>query len=251
HPIQERIMKLPLSQEALRVERVIFLGTKYELGRNFLQRNQPEIARRYFKGGIKLDKSFLPAYIGLAEIHIKEGRMESAGALLEKWYEITRHLILLHRLEDLYLEMGEPERILQIYRNALYKDRHNTVLKFYLGKLYYRLEMIDDAFEALAEIDTHVEYFPDLHKILGNLYLRRGEPILAVEALKKSIKLKKRVVVPYYCANCDYHTIEWSGRCGRCGLWNSYQANPIMVDKGHKKALAETPYSTPHPREII
>ncbi|HLG23176.1 MAG TPA: tetratricopeptide repeat protein [Candidatus Manganitrophaceae bacterium] len=251
HPIQERIMKLPLSQEALRAELVIFLGTKYELGRNFLQRNQPEIARRYFKGGIKLDKSFLPAYIGLAEIHIKEGRMESAGALLEKGYEITRHLILLHRLEDLYLEMGEPERILQIYRNALDKDRHNTVLKFYLGKLYYRLEMIDDAFEALAEIDTHVEYFPDLHKILGNLYLRRGEPILAVEALKKSIKLKKRVVVPYYCANCDYHTIEWSGRCGRCGLWNSYQANPIMVDKGHKKALAETPYSTPHPREII
>jgi lipopolysaccharide biosynthesis regulator YciM len=103
----------------------------------------------------------------------------------------------------------------------------------------------------LAEVETHVEHFPDLHKILGNLYLRRGEMGMAVEALKKSLNLKKRVLVPYYCPECDYHTIEWTGRCTRCGLWNSYLATPILVDKAHKKALTETPYSTPHPREII
>lgn len=251
HPLQEKIIKLPLPEEVRQHERVIFLGIKYEIGRHFLQRDQGGIARRYFKGAIKLDKGFLPAYIGLGETHIKEGRMELAAALLQKAYEMTGHLILLHRLEDLYLDMGEPERILQAYRNAIDKDRHNSVLKFYLGKLYYRLEMIDDAFEVLAEVDTHVEYFPDLHKILGNLYLRRGELSMAVEAFKKSLKLKKRVLVPYYCPDCDNHTIEWTGRCTRCGRWNSYIATPILVDKVHKKALAETPYSTPHPREII
>lgn len=251
HPIQEKILKLPLSSEASQKERVIFLGIKYEIGRLFLQRDQKEIARRYFKGAIKLEKGFLPAYIGIGEVHLKEGKTELAAALLEKAFEMTNHLILLHRLEDLYLEMGEPEKILQVYRKAINKDRHNTVLKFYLGKLYYRLEMIDDAFETLAEIDAHVEYFPDLHKILGNIYMRRGEPESAVEAFKKGLQLKKRVLVPYYCAQCDYHTIEWSGRCGRCGRWNTYQANPILVDKAHKKALTETPYSTPHPREII
>lgn len=251
HPLQEKLTKLPLSEEARRKERLIFLGIKYEIGIHLMQKDQGEIARRYFKGAIKLDKGFLPAYIGLAETHIKEGRLEVAGALLEKAYQMTDHLILLHRLEDLYLEMGEPERILRVYRSAIDKDRHNSTLKFYLGKLYYRLEMIDDAFEVLAEVDTHVEYFPDLHKILGNLYLRRGDLGMAVEAFKKSLKLKKRVLVPYYCPHCDYHTIEWAGRCARCGQWNSYQGNPILVDKAHKKALAETPYSTPHPGEII
>lgn len=251
HTIQEKMMKLPLPQEARAAESALFLGVKYELGRSFLERNLPEMARRYFKGAIKLDKGFLPAYIGLAEIHIKEGKMEPGAALLEKAYEITRHLILLHRLEDLYLEMGEPERIIQAYRKALDKDRHNTILKFYLGKLYYRLEMIDDAFETLAEIDTHIEYFPDLHKVLGNIYLRHGEFTLAIEAFKKSLNLKKRVLVPYYCPACDHHTTQWSGRCGRCGRWNSYQADPILVDKGPKKALTETPYSVPYPKEII
>lgn len=251
HPLQEKMMKLPLPDEVRNKERLIFLGIKYEIGTLFLQRDQRSLARRYFKGAIKLDKGFLPAYLGLGETHIKEGRMNVAAALLEKAYDMTHHLILLHRLEDIYLEMGEPERILQIYRNAIDQDRENTVLKFYLGKLYYRLEMIDDAFEVMAEVDTHVEYFPDLHKILGNLYVRRGDLEMAIDAFKKSLKLKKRVLVPYYCGACDYHTIEWSARCGRCGRWNTYQANPILVDKAHKKALAETPYSTPHPKEII
>ncbi|MFY9270396.1 MAG: tetratricopeptide repeat protein [Candidatus Manganitrophaceae bacterium] len=251
HPIQEKIMKLPLSPESSKKERVILLGIKYEIGRILLHRGQHRIAHRYFKKVTELDKGFLPGYIGRCETHLKEGKTKLAAALLERAYQMTGHLILLHRLEDLYLEMGEPEKILQFYRKTIDKDRHNIVLKFYLGKLYYRLEMIDEAFEILAEIDAHIEYFPDLHKILGNLYLRRGEPEAAVEAFKKSLKLKKRVLVPYYCADCDYHTIEWSGRCGRCGRWNTYQADPILVDKAHKKALSEAPYSTPHPQEIL
>lgn len=251
HAIQEKMMKLPLSTETRPEELARFLGLKYEVGMALFGRNRPDVARRYFKGAIKLDKSFLPAYIGIVEIHIKEGKLELAGALLEKAYQITGNLILLHRLEDLCLEMGEPERILQIYRKALDRESHNTVLRFYLGKLYYRLEMIDDAFETLAELDTHIEYFPDLHKILGNLYLRRGEIALAIDAFKKGLSLKKRVLVPYYCPSCDNHTVEWAGRCSRCGRWNSYQAEPIFVDKGHKKALVETPYLTHHPKEII
>lgn len=251
HPVQEKIIKLPQPKEIAEKEGIAFLGIKYEAGMQSLHSNHPEGARRYFKGAIKLDKGFLPAYVGLSDIHIKGGRSDLAARLLEKAYEMTQHLILLHRLEDLYIEMGEPEKILHIYRNALEKDQDDIVLKFYLGKLYYRLEMIDDACDLLSEIEPQIEYFPDLHKILGNLYLRKGELALAVDALKKSLKLKKHVLVSYYCSACDYHTIAWSGRCGRCGQWNSYQARPIMVDKAPKKALTNAPYSIPYPREII
>ncbi len=251
HPVQEKVIRLPQPKEVAEKEAVALLGIKYEAGMCCLHANQLEGARRYFKGAIKLDKGFLPAYIGLSDIHVKGGRPYLGARLLEKAYEMTRHIILLHRLEDLYLEMGEPEKVLHVYRKALEKDPNDIVLKFYLGKLYYRLEMVDDAYDLLSEIEPQIEYFPDLHKILGNLYLRKGELSLAVDALKKSLKLKKHVLVSYYCSACDYHTIAWSGRCGRCGQWNSYQAKPILVDKAPKKALTETPYSIPYPREII
>ncbi|MFQ5781071.1 MAG: tetratricopeptide repeat protein [Nitrospiria bacterium] len=253
HPLQEKIIKLSPPDVSRRNEQVVLLGIKYEIGRTLLQRDQSGIARRKFKEAIKLDKGFLPAYIGLVQMHLKEGKIELAAALLEKSYELTNHLILLLRLEDFYLEMGAPEKILRIYRKAIDRDPQNAVLKFFLGRLYYRLEMVDDAFETLLEVETRVEHFPDLHKILGNLHQRRGDLSLAIEAFKKALKLKKRVLIPYYCAACDYHTNEWAGRCGRCGLWNSYQAEPVVIDKVDKKALVQTPYAAPQPhqRDVI
>jgi lipopolysaccharide biosynthesis regulator YciM len=240
HRLQERLIKLPVADDDRRREISYILGIKYELGRHHLDRGEKEVARRYFKGAIKISKDFLPAYIGLGETHLREGKAEMAVALWEKAYRITRNIILLHKLEDLYLEMGNPGRIIQFYRQIVEEDPQNLIVRFYLGKLYYRLEMVDHAFDVLAEVDAHTDHFPDLQKILGNLFLRRGDLEKAIETFKKGLNLKKRVLVPYYCPHCDYHTIEWSGRCVRCGRWNTYEATPIITDRGDRKGFVET-----------
>jgi lipopolysaccharide biosynthesis regulator YciM len=121
------------------------------------------------------------------------------------------------------------------------RDPGNPVLQFYLGKLYYRLEMIDEAMELLSTIDTSNTRFPDLHKLLGNLYLRRGDKQAAVEEFKKALDLRKRVLVPYYCPQCDYHTTEWSGRCPRCEQWNTFLASPIITPRMKPAAPVESP----------
>jgi lipopolysaccharide biosynthesis regulator YciM len=231
HDLQEEILRHMPKESDAQEETALFLGIKYELGREYTEKGATDQARRYFKGAIKLDRNFLPAYIGLSTAQIKEQRIQDACELLEKAYWVTSSVVILHRLEDLYLDLGEPEKILRIYHEALIRDPKNQVLKFYLGKLYYRLEMVDDAFEALSGIDPTDPKFPDLHKILGNLYLRKGDLVSAVEEFKKGLNLKKRVLVPYYCPICDYHTTEWSGRCTRCGRWNTYEASPIMGDQ--------------------
>ncbi len=251
HEAQERLLKLTLSKEDQRNETESLLGLKYELGRQLMARGNRDTARRAFKGAIRLEKNFLPAYIGLGEICLVEGKPEAAAELWEKAFLATGNVILLHRLEEIYLSMGEPDRILRIYRDAVEHEPANPVFKFYLGKLYYRLEMIDDAEEVLAEIDAATEHFPDLQKILGNLALRRGDYLGAVEAFKKGLSLKKRVVVPYYCPLCDFHTAQWSGRCDRCGRWNTFVGQPILLDRGEKKPLSQSAtLSAIRPREM-
>ncbi len=231
HDIQERIIKAPLSQEDLERERAIHLGIKYELGRFYLEKGMREQARKYFKGAIRVDRNFLPGYIGLGEASIQEGKIRQAAELWEKAYHMTSNIFLLHRLEDLYVETGEPEKIIRIYQDAVAKNPQDRILRFYLGKLFYRLEMLDDSFETLGGIDMGEGRFPDLYRLMGNLYLRRGDLKAAVEEYKKALNLKKRVVVPYYCPACDYHTLQWSGRCPRCSRWNTFEASPIMVPK--------------------
>ncbi len=249
HTLQEKVLKLHLSDEDKKQEEYTLLGVKYELGKQLLQKEEPSAARRHFKAAIKLDRNFLPAHIGLGDTYFYEGNTKVAAALLEKSFEMTGDLILLLRLEDFFIETGEPDRILKIYHQAVEKDRQNIVLRFYLGKLYYRLEMIDDAFDTLSDLEPQVESFPDLHKILGNIHVRRGDLSFAVEAFKKGLKLKNRVLIPFYCGQCDFHTVEWSGRCGRCGRWNSYVATPILVDKAGNRGLVVSPYNVPVTKE--
>jgi len=231
HELQERIVNCSLSEKENKRERLMFLGIKYELGRFYSKEGQGEKARRFLKGAIKIDRSFLPPYIGLGELLLEEGKHQNAAELLEKAFELTGNIILLHRLERLYLDLNSPEQIIRIYQEALQREPENKVIRFYMGKLYYRLEMVDDAFDTLAEMENAEERFPDLHKILGNLYVRRGQLDLAVGEFKKALNLRKMVVIPYYCPLCDFHTTEWAGRCQRCGEWNTYIATPIFTQR--------------------
>ncbi len=226
--IQHRLLKASLPEAERRAETQLLTGCMYEVGRQLLERGHPDKARRYFRGAIKKDRSFLPAYIGIGEILIREGKIKDAVEILKKIYAKTRNIILLHRLEELFLEQGEPSEIIRTYQEALQQDPHNSVLQFYLGKLYYRLEMVDEAFDILSTIEGPQDQLVDYHKIMANLFLRKQHMEQAVVELKKALQFKKRVIVPYLCTACQQDTTEWSGRCRRCGNWNTLVALPWL-----------------------
>jgi hypothetical protein len=96
------------------------------------------------------------------------------------------------------------------------------MIKFFLGKLYFRLEMIDDSFDTLSSLET-VEGIPEMYNLLGELYLRRKQCDRAVEEFKKTLEMKKTLRVPYCCNVCSRADDEWSGRCPECGSWNTYR----------------------------
>ncbi|MFO0700545.1 MAG: tetratricopeptide repeat protein [Nitrospira sp.] len=224
--IQHRLLKANLPAPEKQAEAALLLGCMYEVGRQLLERGHPDKARRYFRGAIKKDRSFLPAYIGIGEILIHEGKTKDAVEILKKVYTRTRSVIILHRLEELFLDQGEPSEIIRIYQDALQQDPQNPVLQFYLGKLYYRLEMVDEAFDLLSMIEGPQDHLLDYHKIMANLYLRKQQFEEAIASLKKALSFKKRVVVPYICTQCQQESVDWTGRCRRCAKWNTLTALP-------------------------
>lgn len=226
--IQHRLLKANLPAAERQAEEALLVGCTYEVGRQLLERGHPDKARRYFRGAIKKDRSFLPAYIGMGEILLHEGKTKDAVEILKKVYSRTRSVIILHRLEELYLDQGEPSEIIRVYQEALQQDPHNPVLQFYLGKLYYRLEMVDEAFDLLSTIEGPQEHLLDYHKIMANLYLRKQHFEEAIVELKKALSFKKRVVVPYICTQCQQESVEWTGRCRRCAKWNTLTALPWL-----------------------
>jgi tetratricopeptide (TPR) repeat protein len=238
--IQHRLLKASLPESERRAETLLLTGCMYEVGRQLLERGHPDKARRYFRGAIKKDRTFLPAYIGIGEILIQEGKTKQAVEILKKVYAKTHNVIILHRLEELFLDQGEPSEIIRTYQDALQQNPNDPVLQFYLGKLYYRLEMVDEAFDILSTIEGPQDQLVDYHKIMANLFLRKQHMEQAVVELKKALQFKKRVVVPYVCTACQQETAEWAGRCRRCGSWNSLVALP-WLDGGVVSAGKESP----------
>jgi len=219
--VQHEIIKSDISQEEKEKEQKNLIGYKYELGCYYLEKGMFDNAIKILKSIIKTDRDFTGAYLALAEAYLRNGNIEEAEDVLIKGYDTTSSIVLLVRLEDHFIAIGEPGTIINLYQRAIQKDQKDPKLQFFLAKLYYRLEMIDYAFETINAIDTTTFDYPDLHILLGNIYERRAQYDKAVEEFKKALQVEKPLLVSFCCSNCNYTSRDWMGRCPGCKSWNT------------------------------
>lgn len=218
--VQKSILKLEHLPDR-RAEEARLSGYRYEYARQMLEANDLERSGKVFRQVLRYEKDFIPSYLGAAEVLLGQGEDEQAVEFLERGYVHTGSVILLARLEDLLINKGEPERIIKLYQNALNGNPSDPVLKFLMGKLYYRLEMIDDALDSLKGFES-AENFPSVCSLLGELYMRRERYEKAARAFKKAVDMQPSKLF-YCCSSCGHLAAEWGGRCSGCGKWNSYR----------------------------
>ncbi|MBI4689620.1 MAG: tetratricopeptide repeat protein [Nitrospirae bacterium] len=223
--VQKTILKHEHTEKDRQREQANLLGYKYEYGVHCLELGEIEKAKKTFKTLLKLNGDFIPAYLGLAEVMLRDGESDDTVDFLEKSYEQTSSLIILARIEDLLISLGEPSRLIGLYEKSLAKNPQNHTLKFFLGKLYYRLEMVDDAFDTFAYIDASGMASPELYQIMGDLFVKRNQCERAVAEFKRAMDMKTAFRLPYRCSTCGYYSQEWSGRCSGCNNWNTYNFN--------------------------
>ncbi len=219
--VQQKILKSRLSEEDQQKENRNLLGYKYELGRYLFRTGAVERAIKTLKAVLKTDKDFIAAYPALAEIYIREGNAKEAGEILLSGYKATSSMVILVRLEEHYIAEGEPGAIIDLYQKSIQQSPGDLKLQLFLAKLYYRLEMIDHAFETMNNIDTSAFDFPHLHTLFGSIYERRSEYEKAIDEFKRALKVEKPLLVPFCCSRCGYTSRDWTGRCPECKSWNT------------------------------
>lgn len=224
--VQRNIIKSEHDEKDRHREQTNLLGYKYEQGRYNLENGDFEKAEKAFRTILRMNKDFVPAYLGIAETMLRREETEDAINFLEKGFDQTSSEIILARLEDLLINLGDPGRLIRLYKNSSFKAPQNHTLRFFMGKLFYRLEMLDDAFETLSTLEgASPAPYPELHQLLGNIYLRRDQYEKAADEFKKAVDIKKPFHLPYCCRNCGYSSIDWTGRCPTCREWNTYEFN--------------------------
>ena len=150
------------------------------------------------------------------------------AAAVDVWYDgfrATGSPIFLSVLEEHYLRREEPLQAIEALKRCISEANKDTLARFYLGKLYFRLEMLDDAMAVLQSLEGLASYAPTLHFLLARIHERRGQHREAAASYRRVIKEMDLVQLEYRCRHCSASLVAWDPRCVACGDWNGIEVN--------------------------
>jgi len=201
------------------------LGIRFEIAGDLLAAGEAKDAAAALRKLIKDEPRFLPAYVRLGEALRAQGLANEA---IEVWYqgfEVTGSPIFLTVLEEHFLQQEQPLAAIEALKRCVARARRDTLPKFYLGKLFFRLEMLDDALSVLQALDGRASYAPTLHYLLGRIHERRRNHRDAAMEYRKVIKEMELVQLEYRCSACRQTRADWAPRCANCGEWNTIEVD--------------------------
>jgi len=178
----------------------------------------------------------------LAEIYKKTNKLNEAGRVYGRGYSKTGHITFLSKMEDLFIDRGDPGVILKIYRRILDVATKNNLIEFLYARLCLRLEMIDEAIYTLNALESTGADFKGLHKAMAEAYIHRGQMEKAVEKFRHAFPAE-HVYIPFWCDNCHAKKVEWEDFCDNCYSWNTINVRKedfLRSDSAELQALYES-----------
>lgn len=201
------------------------VGIRYEMGAEDLVGGKFKDAAAAFRRVLKDDPTFVPAHVRLGEALRAQGLEREAVDAWFLGFEATGSPVFLMVLEEHYLQSEQPLAAIEALKRCVAKARKDTIPRFFLGKLYFRLEMLDDALSVLTSLEGRASYAPSLHYLLGRIHERRKHWPQAASEYRRVIKELELVQLDYRCGACRQTFMEWSDRCTSCGEWNTVGVN--------------------------
>ncbi len=232
HELQKRILKADSGGEREPEEKRLALYLRYETAREMFEAGETDKALSEFRDIAKEARDFAPVRVSLGDVHRRQNRNEEAAQVWKEGYNDLGKSIFLSRLEDLYLNEEDPATLLSFFRSTLAEKRDDLLLRLYFARLCLRLEMVDEALEQLAEIESTGADFPQLHLLQAEAHRRRNRMDESIEEYKKVLGIDAQLRFKYACEGCGETSIEWRSRCPSCGTWGSFSLAGRQQIKG-------------------
>jgi lipopolysaccharide biosynthesis regulator YciM len=218
--VQKRITSrfAAVMNQAEKAQGIAFL---YQIGMGKVEADQFKEAAQVFQQVMKEDTSFVPAYLSLGRCMILQDQ-EPQG--LEIWLEgfrTTGEGALLQEIEDYFIQCGKPEEGLAVLRRVSATSEFGTTAKFFLGKMLYRLEILDEALVLFQEVRAQVVYSPILYFFMAKIHARRGRMDQALNEYRQLLRNLGVLKMRYECTVCNHRQADYVDRCEACGSWNS------------------------------
>jgi lipopolysaccharide biosynthesis regulator YciM len=223
--IQERLLTVAKPGDRAIEAEWLAVG-HYELGRLELARGDAVAAATHFKAALRADRDFLPATLALGDAWEAAGDHREAVRVWERAAETRPTLPLLARLEHVYRREARPSRMIALYRTACDRAPEDLALAAGLGRVYFELEMLDEAADQFEKLEVRAPDLPVVHAFLGAVFERRGQSRDAFDEYRRALRLGHGFDWPHRCSACATVVSTWQDRCPRCQRWNTLTPSP-------------------------
>lgn len=217
--IQEDIVKLTPKGER-KPELKKMLALEYQKAVHLFDKNDRSEAEKILKRIKSQDDSFIPAYVKLGEIYVEQDDHNAALKMLSEGFSATKEPVFLQMLEEIFIAANKPDDAISFFKKLSNQYSTEVMPLFTLGKLYYRLEMIEDARAIFDRLTTVIDYSPTLEFFIAKTEAKEGKTKDSIKRMKDVIRKTHLLDLEYSCRKCGSRSLSWVDRCPTCGCWN-------------------------------
>jgi lipopolysaccharide biosynthesis regulator YciM len=220
--IQDRIADARVLEEERAEDAPYTPGVLYQIGVDLLAQEKYSDAIAHLEKLRKNHPNFISAYLKLAEAYLRDGREEAAVEVYLDGYRRITSVTCLMAMEQFFMDRGDPESAVRHYQALIATTDRKVIPKFLLGRLYYRLEVLDRAEPLFREIEGSIRQSGLLQYYLGRIRERRGDSAMACGNYREVIKALNPFELNYRCGTCGDLSPSWKAFCSRCQKWDCY-----------------------------
>jgi lipopolysaccharide biosynthesis regulator YciM len=194
-------------------------GIRYELALERKREGRGREAEQMLRRLVKEAPDFGPALLELGRFAATDGKETEALKLWQRGFAATGAPVFLQAVQDHHLTSEEPMKAIDILRDLARQGDHPLVCRLFLGRLYEKLEMIDQALDEFHGLEAELPGSPMVQHHLARLLDRRGKHQEASARYARLFDEWNPVMTEYRCRHCQAPAVEWRDRCESCGLW--------------------------------
>ena len=226
--VQQRITDLERDQETDGGRFAV--GIRYEMALEKKRDGQTRDADNLLRRLVREAPDFAPAALELGRTLAAAGKGPEAVRIWKAGFTATGIPMFLDAIQEHHMEANEPDQAIEAICELGQEGERSLLCRLALGRLFERLEMVDQALEEFLGLEGELPASPVVVHHIARLMERRGRH---QEAASRYAQLLDRTApaTGYHCRDCGATTDDWRDRCGACGAWGSL-VYPVQENLG-------------------
>jgi lipopolysaccharide biosynthesis regulator YciM len=193
----------------------------YQVGLAKVEADQFKEAIQAFQQVLKEDPGFLPAQLALGRCMVLQDQEQQGVEIWLEGFRKSGEGTFLQEIEDYFIQLGRPDDGLAVLERVAATSEHATTAKFFLGKMLYRLEILDRALDQFQEVRSQVVFSPILYFFMAKIHARRGRNDQAMNEYRQLLRNLGVLKLRFECSVCGHRSADYVDRCESCASWNS------------------------------